>query len=144
MSGKTSNQNQKLQHVQINLLDNSGRLPARSGLNWGHRPEYNRNQNEAYIRVPKRIDDLGFFPVAGIRFILKTDDGQTLRVTREQANSKAITTYESNSILGEYFRKRLGLPDGAFIKKTDLQNYGRTNIDFFKIDATNYVMDFHT
>ncbi|MGD6808871.1 MAG: hypothetical protein ACQCN3_04155 [Candidatus Bathyarchaeia archaeon] len=141
--GKMPTTYQGLPHVRISLLARNGLLPKRSGLNWGQRPEYNRNPNEAYIRVPKNIDDLNFFPDTGTPFVLQTDDGQKLRVTREQSNSKAITTYENNGVIGEYFRKRLGLVDGALVKKADLVRYGRTDIDFYKVNKTTYILDFH-
>lgn len=60
----------------------------------------------------------------------------------EQQGDKAITTPENNSKLGEYFRYRLGLPNGAFVTKNDLIRYGRTDVDFYKIDDEQYYMDF--
>ena len=60
----------------------------------------------------------------------------------EQQNDKAITTPENNSKLGEYFRYRLGLANGAFVTKEDLLRYGRTDVDFYKIDDEQYYMDF--
>jgi hypothetical protein len=133
---------QGLPHVRISLLDNQGRLPTRSGLNWGQRPEYNRNTNEAYIRVPSDVNYLDFFPDVGIHFTIRTDDGEALRCTRAQDNSKAIETYNDNSLMGRYFRKRLGLADGVLIRKEDLLRYGRTHIDFYKVDNVTFYMDF--
>jgi hypothetical protein len=131
-----------LPHVQISLLDDQGRLPKRSGLNLGQRPEYNRNPDEAYIRVPKRVDDLGFFPDPGIRFTIHTDDNKTLTCTRAQANAKAIETPDDNSLMGQYFRRRLGLASRALVRKKDLLSYGRTDVDFYKINNRTYYMDF--
>lgn len=53
-----------------------------------------------------------------------------------------IETPHNNSLIGEYFRNRLGLPNGAFVKKEDLIRYGRTDVTFYKIDDENYYMDF--
>lgn len=71
-----------------------------------------------------------------------TDDGNFMICARAQANGKAILTPQDNSILGEYFRKRLGLSYGSPVSTKDLLNYGRTDIDFFKFDEETYFMDF--
>lgn len=47
-----------------------------------------------------------------------------------------------NSELGEYFSYRLGLPSGAKVTKEDLERYGRTDVDFYKLDEETYYMDF--
>ena len=60
----------------------------------------------------------------------------------EQAGDKAITTPLSNAQLGEYFRNRLNLANGAFISKSDLEKYGRSDITFYKLDDEQYYMDF--
>lgn len=129
-------------HVRISFLDNQGGLPKRSGLNWGKRPEHNRNPDEAYIKVPKHVHDSGFFPPRGICFTIHTDDGKDLLCVRAQANAKAIETPADNSIMGRYFRNRLGLASGALVEKKDLQKYGRTDVDFYKINNETYYMDF--
>jgi len=130
--------------VDICLLDNKGNMPARSGLNWGKRPEYKRNPNQAYIRVPSSVAKSGFFPPRGIFFTIVTDDGKTFDAVVAQANNKAIETPKDNSLLGKYFRERLGLPDGAEVKKYHLESYGRFTITFTKIDDETYFMDFST
>ena len=60
----------------------------------------------------------------------------------EQQNDKAITTPARNSDLGEYFRNRLGLANGDFVTREDLDRYGRTNVIFIKLDEETYYMDF--
>ena len=60
----------------------------------------------------------------------------------EQQNDKAITTPASNALLGEYFRNRLGLYNGAYVTTEDLRKYGRTDVAFYKIDEEQYYMDF--
>ena len=37
---------------------------------------------------------------------------------------------------------RLGLPNGAYVRKDDLLAYGRTDVTFYKIDEEQYYMDF--
>ena len=121
-----------------------------SGLNWGHRKKnkdkYNRNLNEAYIQLPPYVYKSNFFPVRATHFTISTDDGKILICTRAQKDIQghAIETPHNNSLLGEYFRHRLGVANGAVVTRKDLHNYGRTDIDFYKIDEENYFMDFST
>lgn len=128
--------------IQISLLDHNGRLPQRSGLNWGQRPEQNREPNQAYIRVPMPVARTDFFPEIGKYFTVLTDDGETLVCVRAQQHGKGIHTPQDNSILGMYFRKRLGVPAGKAVTENDLAKYGRNSLDFFPIDDETYWMDF--
>jgi hypothetical protein len=59
-----------------------------------------------------------------------------------QAGNKAIETPENNSDLGKYFRIRTGVKLGEFIKKEDLEDYGRTDVEITRIDDDLYMMDF--
>jgi len=131
-----------LDSVQVSLLNRNGSLPPRSGLNWGQRPEYNREPNQAYIKLPSSIYNTDFFPQRCLHFTVLTDDGKVLICTRAQDNAKAIETPHNNSLIGEYFRNRLGLPNGAPVTIDDLSRYGRTTVNFFKIDDETYFMDF--
>lgn len=126
--------------VTLSLLSHSGDVGKASGLNWGQREK--RNKNEAYIPLPAKIAKSEFFPPNNQHFTALTDDKHQLILRVEQQNDKAITTPLSNAQLGEYFRNRLGLPYGAFVTKTDLEKYGRTNVNFYKLDEEQYYMDF--
>lgn len=126
--------------VTLSLITKTGSPGARSGLNWGQRP--NRNPNEAYISLPSRIAKSGFFPLEKRHFVAITDDRHQLILRIEQQNDKAITTPARNGDLGEYFRNRLGLANGAFISRSDLDRYGRTDVVFLKLDEETYYMDF--
>lgn len=119
---------------------NKGAIHTRAGLNWGQRA--GREKNQAYIPVNSDAQKSKFFPEVGDYFTVKTDDGETFQCVRAQDNGKAIETYGNNSQLGLYFRKRLGLPSGAFVTLNDLKKYGRTDVTFYKIDDENYYMDF--
>ena len=130
-----------LEHVKVPLVNRDGIVSARSGLNWGQRP--GREPNQAYIPLPAEIIRLNFFPPRGQHFTIYTDDNKTLTCTRAQDNGKAIETPQNNSQLGEYFRRRLGLPNGAFVTVEHLREYGRLDIDFYKMDEETYYMDFH-
>lgn len=133
--------------VQISLplfSEKTGDIQKSSGLNWGQRPEYNREPNQAYIPVPKAIHDNfpNFFPKHGEEFTVITDDGDSFICVLAQANSKAIETRHDNSILGKYFRKRLDLPLGKQVELNDLQRYGRTSVVLSKMGDNLYFMDF--
>ncbi len=126
--------------VTLSLLTKKGTIGIKSGLNWGQRKR--RNRNEAYIPLPAHIARSGFFPLDKQHFNVLTDDGHNLLLRVEQQNDKAITTPMSNAQLGEYFRGRIGVANGAFISKSDLVAYGRTDVTFFRIDDEQYYMDF--
>ena len=133
--------------LTLSLLMNNGKgdIGKKSSLNWGQRGK--REPNQAYIPYPSAKRKKGFFPVKGNdasapHFTVVTDDMKSLVLRVEQQGNKAITTPEKNSKLGEYFRYRLGLPNGAFVTKEDLIRYGRTDVDFYKIDDEQYYMDF--
>ncbi len=126
--------------VHLSLITRTGEPGKRSGLNWGQRNK--RNKNEAYIPLPSRIAKSGFFPLNKQHFLVVTDDHHTLQLRVEQQNDKAITTPASNAQLGEYFRNRLGLANGAYVHASDLKAYGRTDVVFYKIDDEQYYMDF--
>lgn len=129
-----------IEQITLSLLSRSGETGAKSGLNWGQRTK--RNKNQAYIPLPHKIAKSGFFPLQTQHFTVETDDGHTLILRVEQENDKAITTPLSNAQLGEYFRYRLGLPNGAYVRKCDLLKYGRTDVTFYKIDGEEFYMDF--
>ncbi len=137
---QTSLAGKGIEQVALSLLSRTGETGAKSGLNWGQRTK--RNKNQAYIHVPRKIAESGFFPLQKQHFTAETDDGHTLILRVEQENDKAITTPLSNAQLGEYFRYRLGLANGAYVWKQDLLNYGRTDVAFYKIDSEEFYMDF--
>lgn len=138
-----------LEKVTVSLISKKlGIVAPSSGLNWGHRDKnkdrYNRNLNEAYIQLSSDVYNSDFFPIRATHFTILTDDGKTLICTRAQkdAQGHAIETPHNNSLLGEYFRYRLGVSYGKLVTLEDLHSYGRTDIDFYKIDEENYFMDF--
>lgn len=128
------------QTVTLSLITRTGEPGKRSGLNWGQRP--GRNPNEAYISLPSKIAKSGFFPLEKRHFTAITDDRHQLILRIEQQNDKAITTPARNSDLGEYFRNRLGLANGAYVTRENLDRYGRTDVVFLKLDEETYYMDF--
>ena len=133
---------QGLRHIKCSLINRSGEISARSGLNWGQRPEQHREPNQAYIALKSDVYHTDFFPPRTQHFTVHTDDGKVLICTRAQENGKAIHTPHNNSLIGEYFRFRLGIANGNAVTMEYLEKYGRTDIDFYKIDEENYYMDF--
>lgn len=115
-------------------------VPPHSGLNWGQRLD--RNPNEAYLAVSADIQRSGFFPRAGEHFTVLTDNGEVFDCVRAQANGKAIETPESNAILGDFFRRRLGLGSGAPVTLGDLNRYGRKSVRFTRVSETEFRLDF--
>jgi hypothetical protein len=127
--------------IRLSLLDSrSGRVHEKSGLNWGQRQS--REKNQAYIPVSTRAEGIDLLPPRFAHFTIVTDDDVVLNCVRAQDNGKAIETYENNSILGEYFRDRLNVPKGAYVYLEDLERYGRTTVDLYKIDDYEFFMDF--
>ena len=129
-----------LDSVRLSLVTKNGEPGTHSGLNWGQRK--GREPNEAYIPLPSSIAKSGFFPLEKRHFTAITDDRRYLILRVEQQNNKAITTPERNSALGEYFRFRMGLANGAYVTRDDLLRYGRTDVLFLKLDDETYYMDF--
>ena len=132
----------RLPHQRISFLNRAGQLPQRSGLNWGQRPEAGREPNQAYIRLTAEVYSTDYFPPRGEQFTILTDDGRPLVCVRAQDHAKAIHTSLNNSDMGRYFRERVGVPLGAPVTVEDLARYGRTDVDFYKIDEETYYMDF--
>ena len=132
-----------LEKVTLSLLTSRGDVGHGSGINWGiRRNGTKREPNQAYISVPVEIARSGFFPLDKTHFSAITDDQKQLILRIEQANDKALTTPLNNSLLGEYLRNRIGIANGAFVTKADLERYGRTDVTFYKIDDEQFFMDF--
>jgi len=131
-----------VENVTISLLSNNGEVQKVGGLNWGQRD--GREPNQAYIQLPSDVYNGEFFPKSPQHFTVVTDDSKSFICRRAQkdAQGHAIHTPHNNSLLGEYFRYRIGLPNGAPIWKADLERYGRTEVIFYKFDSENYYMDF--
>ncbi|MDR0908706.1 MAG: NgoFVII family restriction endonuclease [Spirochaetaceae bacterium] len=133
----------EIEHVLVPLYSTkTGDIQNRGGLNWGQRP--GREKNQAYIQLPKAVYTSDFFPPAPQSFNVVTDDDKSFLCRRAEKTEEGSTlhTPQNNSFLGEYFRNRLGLANGAFVTKQDLERYGRTDVEFYKI-GDEYYMDFH-
>jgi hypothetical protein len=133
----------KVEHITVSLLSSrTGELQNRGGLNWGQRP--GREPNQAYIQLPPDVYNSGFFPKAPQQFTIVTDDSKLFICRRAEKDEQGQTIHTplNNSSLGEYFRNRLSLANGAFITKQDLEHYGRVDVTFYKFSDEEYYMDF--
>ena len=128
--------------VRISLLSKNGELPQKSGLNWGQRPEHNRDPDQAYLSIRTDATKEGFLPEKKFTFTLITDDNKSMDCTVQQDGRKAISTTNDNSVLGLYFRNRLGVPSGAMVTKDHLVNYGRSDFLLRKLDDETFFLDF--
>ena len=125
----------------VQLKKNPGQVHnAGGGLNWGHRGT--RNRNEAYLPIPAAIQNSKFFPPKGEHFQVLTDDGDSFIATTAQADGKAIETPNDNSILGKYFRRRLGLQSGDFVETHDLVRFGSNAVEFSELEPGLYFLNF--
>ena len=126
--------------INTTLLMARGDIHNKSGLNWGQRD--GRDPNQAYLPISASVSKSGFFPAKGKRFTVVTDDGVSFEAVVAQQGDKAIETPDDNSIIGRYIRKRIGLKSGAFVKASDLTNYGRTDVTWTKYKDDLYLLDF--
>lgn len=140
---QNNNEEVNVPHVTLSLLKKDGQVGHGSGINWGHRKNGTKRElNQAYIPLPSKIAKSNFFPLNKQHFSVITDDRKQLILRVQQQNDKAITTPLNNSQLGEYFRNRMGLENGSFVTLSDFENYGRSDVTFYKIDEDQFYMDF--
>ena len=112
-----------------------------SGVNWGIRKNgYKRNRNQAYIPYNVADHKDGFFPDVNADgtypvFKVVTKEYDAFYMRQAQAKGKALETPESNAIIGEWIRHKLGVPDGTYITKQMLDNLDLTSIKKVMITA---------
>lgn len=129
--------------VSLSLLSSrDGQVHSSAGLNWGQRA--GRNRNQAYIPVLNSVhrENPDFFPNHRQPFTLFTPEGDYLVCVMAQDNRKAIETTHDNSVLGLYFRRKLGLASGERVTLEHLERYGRTYVTIEKIDSERYILNF--
>lgn len=121
-----------------------------SGINWGIRKNgTKRDQNQAYIPYNHQDKKPGFFPDRinpddenCPMFKVITKDFGSFHMRVAQQGNKAIHSVESNAILGEWIRKKIGAPNGGYVTKQMLELYGRTYVTFRKYEDGTYLLDF--
>lgn len=144
-------QRKPIDQLTISWLTSNGDVGKSSGPNWGYRGKkgYHRNLNEAYIPYNKARQKPGFFPdrkqpddLNCPLFKVVTDDGEVFFMRMAQENNKGIHTATSNSLLGGWLRRKLGLKPGSFVTLEDFQRYGRTDVTFIKYADDVFIMEF--
>lgn len=137
--------------LNVSLLQADGRKTGYgSGINWGIRPNgTKRDPNQAYIPYNSQNKKPGFFPdrvnpgdANCPMFRVITKDFGSFHMRMAQQGNKALHSVESNAILGEWIRKRLGVPSGGYITKQMLELYGKTYVTFRKYADGTYLLDF--
>ena len=121
-----------------------------SGINWGIRKNgTRRDQNQAYIPYNRQDKKAGFFPDRVDpedencpMFKVITKDFGSFHMRMAQQGNKALHSVESNAILGEWIRKKIGAPSGGYITKQMLELYGKTYVTFRKYEDGTYLLDF--
>lgn len=121
-----------------------------SGINWGIRPNgTKRNPNQAYIPYNKKDKKDGFFPDRNNpddencpMFKVITKDFGSFHMRMAQQGNKALHSVESNAIIGEWIRKKIGVPSGGYVTKQMLELYGKTQVMFRKYRDGTYLLDF--
>ena len=121
-----------------------------SGINWGIRPNgTRRDQNQAYIPYNQQDRVPGFFPDRFTpddencpMFRVITKDFGSFHMRMAQQGNKALHSVESNAILGEWIRKKIGVPSGGYVTKQMLEQYGKTYVRFRKYANGVYLLDF--
>ncbi|MGX8852201.1 hypothetical protein [Amedibacillus sp. YH-ame10] len=121
----------------------------KSGLNWCF-ADANVNSQDAYIAIPKRFlrEYPNFFPAHGECIEVTWDDGTNMTCLLEgtqevngQITFKQISSYKDKSVLGSYLRNRLKVNDSHLITRSDLEEYGRDDIEVSKLND-KYIFDF--
>ena len=140
-----------VQTIKVSLLRADGSDTGYgSGINWGIRKNgTKRDQNQAYIPYNHQDKVIGFFPDRVNpddencpMFKVITKDFGSFHMRMAQQGNKAIHSVESNAILGEWIRKRIGAPSGGYITKQMLEHYGKTYVTFRKYADGVYLLDF--
>ncbi len=150
----------------LSLLGQNGEVQNAAGLNWGQNPSNHTRPNDAYIAI--RVQDIRYFPDLfppkqmyptrtdnrgrkrhndAIEIIW--DDGLSMEGLLEGSQRideliypKQISSFPIKSQLGEYIRRRIGVPLGLPVRRFHLERYGRTNIAVSLLGEGVYKFDF--
>jgi len=136
--------------IEVSLLRADGSDTGYgSGINWGIRKNgTKRDQNQAYIPYNHQDKVEGFFPDRESpddencpMFKVITKDFGSFHMRMAQQGNKALHSVESNAILGEWIRQKIGAPSGGYVTKQMLEHYGRTYVRFRKYADGIYLLD---
>lgn len=132
-------------------------VPAASNLNWGF-ADANVTPGDACIRIG--ADNIRnyttFFPAKqaenhsvevlwddGTLMTCLLEGSQKIKVDGVEAKyPKQISSFPSKRTMGQYLRKRLGVPEGQRVTMADLIKYGRDTVDVSLQGEGIYYFDF--
>lgn len=126
-----------------------GNVQNQGGLNWGF-SDGHVCTNDAYVAITSSFikKNPDFFPSSeGNRtFQVIWDDGTQMICSVEGTQEiegklypKQLTSADDKSLFGEYIRGRMGIPSGQKIDMSDLETYGRRDIDIAKKGNVYYI-----
>jgi HKD family nuclease len=119
---------------------------ARSGLNWNFGAGRPRSWYEAYIPVPRSIQQSGFFPSSGTSFRVTTDDGWQFNCKVAGAGGKNLESTPSLDTLGKWLKENklgsAGLSVGQQVTVAHLNAYGKNFIEITKLSSSEYYFDY--
>ena len=127
-----------------------GIIQNQGGLNWGFSKGHVCT-NDAYVAITNSFirNNPNFFPPTGSTIHVIWDDQTTMICSVEGTQKvdgklypKQLTSANNKSIFGEYIRKRMGIPLGTKIKMSDLDAYGRRDIEISNMGNGVYKIDF--
>ena len=116
----------------------------KSGLNQWNASGRPRNLGEVYVPIPAWIHSSypSFFPPKDVKFALKLPNGNKLKVSLCQQDSKALMS-DPNKGLGEWLlRDVLGLKEGEVLTYAKLEGLGLDSVVIYKNGDGNYSIDF--
>lgn len=155
-------------YCRMTLLDpRTNEVQNASGLNWGQNPNNHTNRSDANIPIrsehirnypnlfppkqnfPQLSDDRGRIQRHNDVIEIVWDDGIIMEGLLEGnypieglIYPKQISSFPEKRILGEYVRRRLGIPIDARVTRRTLEQYGKTYIDVSLLNEGVYYFDF--
>ena len=128
-----------------------GNVQQQGGLNWGF-SDGHVCIDDAYEAITHDfiLNHPNFFPAAGSVINVIWDDQAIMLCSVEGTQKingiiypKQLTSAYDKSIFGAYIRNRMGIPSGKRIQMSDLDHYGRRDIEIIKLPNNTYYFDFH-
>jgi hypothetical protein len=160
----------KTSYCRMTLLDpRTEEVPEFSGLNWGQGAVrgHHTNPDDAYIPIramhirdyPELFPAKQLFPISfegggrrqrhNDKIEMIWDDGIAMDGLLEGTFTidevifpKQIASFPEKRTLGLYFRRRLGVPNGARVTRQHLDRYGRTDVCVSLLNEGVYYFDF--
>lgn len=129
-------------HITVELMLKDDPHWESKALNVWTRPH--NTKSDSYINI-ERTNKLGetkwdFFSRNADIQVISDDDTQWI-VRRAGEYGKELKVIEGISFY-EYFSHRLGITEERSLSYKDFYNYGRTNVDFYKLNENQYLLDF--